>query len=326
VSDAAHIATGRRILSFLKDALEQRDPERDIPLASEIRSESEASLPEEEHGRAAALEALSQPAVEEFVTSPEMWGEAVNLVAIYLDGRRRNTPPERIRLSSVLLRALLLANAAGRTVFFRGIDEWNLLHALEPVLPGLALEPAEIVTLVCRIDAFTANDMARGSPMEAFKRWAAAHAGAARCVIDAWLDDEDWTGGLELSSIQVLVEGAVRGSSDGIAWRDAMIGRLLQANDEQRWALAATLACFAWPEPEPPVEERHKALLQHVSRLPARLVDVGMRAVARDQDPGGPAAGGSARSRVSCRGQGGLRRPRKRISSTVTSPGRGACS
>ncbi|AUX22421.1 uncharacterized protein SOCEGT47_029240 [Sorangium cellulosum] len=270
------------MLSFLRDALEQRDPERDIPLASEIQTELQASLPEAEQERAAALDEVIRPVVDDLAARPEVWSAAVNLTAIYLDGDRRGARSDQLRLSSILMRALLLANAAGRYVFFQGIDEWNLLEALAPVLPELDLDPREAAALVRRVDAFTANDMARGMPMEAIKRWAATHAVTARRMVDAWSDGHAWAAGLDLSSVQVLVEGAVRTLSDGVAWRDDVIGRLLQANEERRWALAATLACFAWPEHEPPVEARHKALLTHVGRLPARLVDVGLRAVARD--------------------------------------------
>ncbi|WP_437737367.1 hypothetical protein [Sorangium sp. So ce1335] len=276
------MATGRRVLSFLRDAIEQRDPDRDIPLAREIQDEIEASLLAGEQERTTALEAVIRPVVDGLAASPEAWGEAVNLTVIYLDEDRRGARSDQLLLSSSLLRALLMANAAGRYVFFQRIDEWNVLNALEPVLPSLELDPREAVALVGRIDAFTANDMARGTPMGAVKRWAAAHAETARRVVDAWLDDQEWAKGLGLSAVQVLVEGAVLGQPDGVAWRDAVIGRLLQANDEWRWALAATLACFAWPDPEPPVEARHEALLTHVDRLPGRLVAVGLRAVARD--------------------------------------------
>jgi hypothetical protein len=282
VSDATHRAAGGRIVSFLKDALAERDPERDIPLAEEIVSEIEASTPALEEERMAALVAVARPVIEDLASRPDAWSEAINLIAIYLDGERRGPQTEGLRLSSIVLRGLLWENKAGRSALFQGIDEWNVLSALEPILPGLELDAAEVVTLLRRVDAFTANDMARGTPMEALKRWAAAHAGTAGRIVDAWLGDEGWTEGLALSSVQVLVEGAVRAEPQLIAWRDTVIGRLVASNDEQRWALAAILACFAWPEPEPPVEARHKALLEHVGRLPARLVDVGLRALVRD--------------------------------------------
>lgn len=289
VNDASYRSIGDRIVAFLKDALAQRAPNRDIPLAKQIFDEIDTVTTQMSvAGHETALEAIAQPVIAEFVSHPKAWGEAINLITIYLDedrtldAKRPGELPGSLRLSTVVLRGFLRGNQADRSVFFRAIDEWNVLHALEPILPEFDLEAEEAVALLQRVDVFTANDMARREPMAALRQWAATHEATARRIVEAFLGKESWARELDLSLVQILVEGAVQEQASSLDWRDTVIKRLRDTNDEQQWALAAVIACFAWPKPEPRVEARHDSLLKHVERLPHRLVDVALRALTRD--------------------------------------------
>src|SRR5262249_45936575 len=104
-------------------------------------------------------------------------------------------------LASLVLRGLLEANKSGRAKFFEHIDEWFVLLALEPLLPGLSLDAPEAAVLCRRIDTFTARDSARGDAIEALVRWATHHPSVARSIVDAWFAQESWAAGLDLSSI-----------------------------------------------------------------------------------------------------------------------------
>jgi hypothetical protein len=289
VNHGTYRATGDRIIAFLRDARAQRVPDRDILLAKQIFDEIDiATAQKTVEIRRTTLEIIAQPVIEELISHPEAWSEAINLIAIYLDedrtleAKRSGELSDSLRLSTVVLRGFLRGNQADRSVFFQTIDEWNVLHALEPILPEFDLEAKEAVALLTRVDTFTANDMARSTPMAALKQWATAHEATAKHIVEAFLDNENWAKELDLSLVQILIEGAVQEQVSSRDWRDTVIMRLLATNDERRWALAAIIACFAWPKPEPHVEARHEALLKHVERLPHRLVDVGLRALTRD--------------------------------------------
>lgn len=269
---------------FLKDALEKRVPDRDIPLSKTIRDAVDEAVRASEQNRNVALEAVLRPVVEKLSPAPEKWGAAVALVSIYLDDHEQAHISDRLRMSSILLHGLLLDNPGRGAGFFREIKEWGAVRALCTFLPELDLGVEEAVTLFRTLDALTENVANRGDVMSPLGQWAVSHTLTARRIVDAWLGHEAWASGLASSSIQLLVESVVKGEEGkvGVAWRDLVIERLVRTNDEDQWALAAILACFAWPEPGPGVEVRHQALLDHVGRLPFVLMDVGLRAIVRD--------------------------------------------
>lgn len=282
MSDFKHRELSDRILVFLKDALEQRVPERDISLSKIIRDAIDETVRVSGQTRRAVLESILRPVVKELSPNPEKWGAAIALVSIYLDDRKQAQIPDRLRISSILLHELLRDNPSGRVSFFRDLKEWSAVQALCTFVPDLDLGAEEAVTLFRTVDGLTENVANRGDAMHPLGQWATSHTVTVRRMVDAWLGNEAWAGGLPASSVQLLVESVVKGDEGGVAWRDLVIERLIETNDEDQWALAAILACFAWPENGPAVEVRHQALLDHVGRLPFLLMDVGLRAIVRD--------------------------------------------
>jgi hypothetical protein len=262
--------------------MESRVPDRDILLSKTIRNALDEIVGVSGQPRHAVLESMLRPVVEELSPTPDEWGAAVALVSIYLDDRKQVQIPDRLRMASFLLHELLRDNPSGRVSFFRDLKEWSAVQALCTFVPELDLGAEEAVTLFRTVDGLTENVANRGDAMHPLGQWATSHTVTARQMVEAWLGNEAWAGGLPSSSVQLLVESVVKGDEGGVVWRDLVIERLVQTNDEDQWALAAILACFAWPENGPAVEVRHQALLDHVGRLPFLLIDVGLRAIVRD--------------------------------------------
>lgn len=296
-------AIGEQIVAFLRDALERRVPERDVPLAEAIRRKMLEALPEGDDQAAwrAWREAVVEPIVEAFSGAAERWELTIHLVSIYFSSLQTASPhplahptetitapggvvmrPIRLDLGPFVLAGLFRTAPGERVRFIDGMQSWNALRAITPLLGALELEVTEAAALIRRVDAFPHNDLASTEPLRALRGWIRAHPAIGRQIVDAWLEEEPWTAGLQASAIQILVEGVTSVGPEQLEWRAGVLDRLAQSNDENLWALMVWLSCIAWPEPMPPARERHDAMLKRVMRLPARLIDHGLGAVARD--------------------------------------------
>lgn len=275
-------AVGQRIIEFLDAALKERIPERDIEVSRGIMADLIAILPKEEPGWTEGIEKVATIVANALKGRASEWGRALHLGAIYFSASRLGTNPVRLAIS--ITRALLMnGSSSERLSFFAGIDDWDVLRSLASALPSIELTTVELAVFLQRADEFTRRDMTRGEVFDAIHAWAGAHGSIAQDVVDRWLRREPEYRDLETSSIAVLVEGIVAVDSSKIEWRNDVIKELVHRRDESSWQLAALLACFAWPEENPPsVIERHDELCKHVERLPERMVFTGLTAMWRD--------------------------------------------
>lgn len=296
-------AIGEQVVAFLRDALEARVPERDIPRAEAIRRKMLEALPDGDDQAAwrAWREAVAEPIVEAFSGAAGRWDPIVDLVSIYFFSLRTASShplahptetitesdgitkkPIRLDLGSFVLTGLFRAAPGSRQRFFEEMKSWNVIRSLSPIVRCLELDPHEASALIRRVEALTRNDLAASELIKQLGTWISEHPATGRRIVDGWLDGEPWAKGLDIPAIKILVETVTRAGAEQRKWRDRIIERLEQKNDESMWALCVWLACFAWPEPKPSARERHDALIGQVLRLPNRLLDHGLQAIVRD--------------------------------------------
>ena len=297
----------RRICDFLKAAIEQRRPERDVPMAEQIMADFLAALPVEEPGWSQGIEHVARIVAAELQENTEAWLQAIRLVAIYFDSidvgedsphprvTKRSAPeltrwsdriPGRIAVDLVepLVRRLLeQATPAARAMLFERSTEWEILSVLLSPLLLLDLSAEEVSMLLGPADRLTQAAINRAQYLDPFRDWAGRNIGTAKNVVERWLRREPGFVELGHSAIDVLVEGVVAHDADELRWRDEVVERLSRSRDAASWQLAAYLACFAWPEDSrPPVAQRHAALRKHVERSPERMLATALQAMARD--------------------------------------------
>ena len=303
-------AIGERIAAFLRQALESRDFERDKRVSEDIGAELLAALPRQSAAHpewSAALAHTTRATVQMLAGHPEIWPGAFALVADYFHEiqvprdcdhpatdrsfstgsateQRYTIPIDHIG-RFVAVRVLGEATPVERMIFWPQVEDWDVLPLVADVLSGLALDVDESALFLAHADAFTSSDGARGPIFDKIEEWAGAHPETAKTIADRWERRDPAQISLGISSVEVLVVGVVAAHPTERVWRDALIDKLTASGSEDRWRLAAVLACFAWPkEPAPSVATRHDELKKHVQRLPERLVITGLLAMRRDAD------------------------------------------
>lgn len=307
---------GARIAIFLERALIDLEPERDGPGSEQIcgdllkvlDSAAAWEVADEASARESwrdALERIAKQVAMVFEDRPEQWSRVAKLAAIYIRSawvpkhclakydmqRRQPGGPVlhyvELDFATPFLRGLLpSARAEQRAVFFDEIKSWEVWTALANALDSFPPTSEELAAAFRSFDTFSRNDGARGDIFEKLMAWAASVPDVVQRVVDGWLSQEPAYALLDREPIRLLVEALVEqhGADEKIiVWKDRLIDSLSRRNEEHYWKLAALLACFAWPK-EPPtlVAVRHASLLEHVRRLPGRLVNVGLFAMIRD--------------------------------------------
>lgn len=277
-----------RIVRFLEAALVERVPERDIP-ESEAICASMLRVLEASGSWEGTRDEIARAAAQRFAGRPETWTVAANIAGIYLRRTPSGEAASRIELGFLpaFVRGLMeRAEPSDRTTFFRALKEWKVWRAVAGVLPNLEVSAEELLVLLQSFDDFSRNNIARWEVFRLLMAWSAQRPDVARAVVDGWFRGELPFSGLDREPIRFLVEAIVgeHGTEQKIReWRDQLIKELSERGDEADRRLAAMLSCFAWPkDPRPPAETRHAHLLQHVRRLPAQLVEEGLRAMVRD--------------------------------------------
>jgi hypothetical protein len=286
-----------RVWSFLQTAMEDREPTRDIAVAKAIVSDIYGLLAKAKR-KGVAIEPLHVQAVErtvsELVLAPARWSRAIMLAHLYLHNERHDqtdsTEPQdqlnlQFNLGDSLLDALLgRARSDDRIQFFQNIDDWQVYHAVEQVLPTAILTEQEVLALLVHSAEFGRGDMALGLVLQAISKWASNQPDVAMSIVNQWVDDQVAVSALDESAIRSLVTGVVRGSSD-VAWRNTIVDKLDSKGRKQDRKLALILICHAWPvSDEDQVEERHKSLIERTRRYPEFLVDTALWAIRFDTE------------------------------------------
>jgi hypothetical protein len=199
----------------------------------------------------------------------------VDFISIHIDGGKSQASS----LTQLLVLELPRHRKALRVPFFQTAEERTLL-TVDRVLPEIDLDVDEGLAIIARF-ASGARDPMVPVYSEGLLEWARLHTETARAVVDAWLSGEARTRNLPPRALGAIAEGATKGTG-GLAWRRHVLARLGTRADEESWALAVFLACFAWQEAPPPPEERHIALLDQVKRCPRRLIGAGIAALHRE--------------------------------------------
>ncbi len=309
-------AIGAQIATFLERALIDLEPERDVPGSEQICVDllkvldhaAAWEVAEEAAARESwrhALEDIAKQVAIVFKEQPEQWSRVAKLVGIYIRSawvpkhhlakyhmqRRQPAGPVlhyvELDFATPFLRGLLSsARAEQRAVFLGEVKSWEVWTALADALDSFHPTSEELATAFRSFDTFSRNDGARGDIFEKLMAWAASAPDVVQRVVDGWLNQEPAYTTLDREPIRLLVEALVEqhGADEKIIeWRNRLIEGLSRRSEEHCWKLAALLTCFAWPrEPPTPVATRHALLLEHVRRLPGRLVNIGLHAMIRD--------------------------------------------
>jgi hypothetical protein len=169
-----------------------------------------------------------------------------------------------------------------RIPFLESVNSWPVLTTIAAALPDLRLEGEEFVAFARTASVLAKGDAGSAPVYEAVRSWASRHQETARQIVEARLTAAEWACHLTLEILQLVVESVIASKPpDWEPWRNDVLRRLREDRNEESWCLATYLACFAWPEPPPPAQERLAALLDDVRRIPRRLGGVGLAATAR---------------------------------------------
>jgi hypothetical protein len=297
---------GERVWRFLEQALDGRDPDRDVPAAQVILHDLVDTISgtglTKERWDADLLRTVDVP-VKALLSHPERWNEAIKLTAIYFSSEWRNehpfaditisrgigtpiqTPlhPIDIDLELPLLKQLLArADEESRIRFFSDISEHAVLNALKVVLPTFDLTFREMVTLIHRVGLLGDQNFGTGSFYEAVLRWSTTHPAIARQIADAWLIREPSASSLSADALLGFVRGAVV-EAINLDWRDKVLEQLDTRFSEDDSRLAVFVANLAWPRSRhADVEARHGFLVSRIQRRPELLVETGIRAMFLD--------------------------------------------
>lgn len=306
-------AIAARIVQFLKRAAIELEPARDVPDSEQICRDlldvldkaAAWGVADEAAGNESwqrALEGIAERVAVAFKDRAEEWPTIATLVRVYFrtvlveehsraEKRYTHPTPSGKVLRSIeigLLKPFLVqllgpADQDTRIRFFDVLDDrpvcWTLADALDALVLS-ALEAAALLRCLC-----SQKVNALGLKRREVTSWAVDNSAVAKEVVDGWMREVVPYRDLSPDAMPVLVEAVVGGHREEMSWRNHLIAGLTERNDEGSWALAAYLACHAWPkEPIPAVSERHALLLEHVRRLPERLLGVGLRCMVREAD------------------------------------------
>jgi hypothetical protein len=148
-------------------------------------------------------------------------------------------------------------------------------------LARMVLDADDLLALLPPLHEQTKDDLMAGEIQLAVRKWGEVNVGTACLVVEGWVRGDRRVRAIPTEYVQMLAEGVVR-ATGAAEWRDRMIGILSEGTTPDEWGLAARLACFAWPDPNPPASERHRLLLEHIRKMPAVLARHGLDACARD--------------------------------------------
>ncbi|MGK3998509.1 hypothetical protein [Sorangium sp. So ce1024] len=223
-------------------------------------------------GKAAAV---LREAVEQISQPAEFWARAVDFVSIHID----EIGGKAASITQLLVLELLRHRKTLRVPFFQTVED-RILFNVDRILPEIDLDVDECLAVIARC-ASGARDPIVPFYSEGLLEWARLHTETARAVVEAWLSGEARTNNLPPRVLGAITEGATKGTG-GLEWKQEVLARLGTRPDEESWALAVFLACFAWQEAPPPPEERHIALQSQVTRCPRRLIGAGIAALHRE--------------------------------------------
>lgn len=297
----------RRICDFLRTALEQRRPERDVPMAEQIMADFLTALPVEEPGWSQGIEHVASIIATELQENAEAWPQAIRLVDIYFDSIdvgedsphprvTKRSAPEQTRWSDRISGTIAVdlvvplvrmhlehATPAARAMLLERSTEWEILCVLLGPLLLLDLSSEEVSMLLGPADRLTQRVINRAQYIDPFHDWAGRNIDTAKEIVERWLRHEPGFVELSHAAIDVLVEGVMARHADELQWRDEIVERLSRSKEAASRQLATYLACFAWPEDSrPPVAHRHAELRKHVERSPERMLATALQAMARD--------------------------------------------
>lgn len=291
-------ALGQRVEQFLRDAMAGLDPKREIARSEAIM----ADLGRATEGRlyspgewSEVLDRVVRPVVQSFGSEPESWTEAVRLARIYLTkvpppGTPAQSPdhagtirnPVDARLDQALLRGLLESTSTTtRMPFLASIQDRYVMQALAAILDpsSTALSVDELTVLWRQLEETTRGDGVRPWVMDPLGAWVMANPDTGKAVVESWFAGTPPASDFDMPALGVLIETLARVVDRD--WVDDTLRRLEACPHLEVWRTLAWLACFAWPEGTP-VSRRHEALVAQVRRLPAQLIDAGLRALSRD--------------------------------------------
>jgi hypothetical protein len=297
---------GQRIWGFLSQALDGRDPDRDVPAARAILRDLVDAISGPGLTRArwdADLVRIVDVPVKALLRHPARWNEAVKLTAIYFATEWRDEHPfadasvargvgapdrptqhpVRVHLDILLLEQLLARAAEeSRLHFLSNFDERAVTNSLKSILPRLDLSFQDMVALVQRVESLGDQDLWMGSFYEAVLGWSEIHADTGKQIADAWLARSAPASSLSSDALLALVRGAVLGSGD-LEWRDQVLGILDAFFSDETSRLAVFVVNLAWPRSRySDVQARHEFLISWIRRRPELLVETGIRAMFGD--------------------------------------------
>jgi hypothetical protein len=222
--------------------------------------------------------AVLREVIEQISQPVEFWARAVDFVSIHIDVIGGRSPTS---IAQLLALELLRHRKALRIPFFQTVADRLLVSAVDQILPELDLDADECLAIIARCAISGTSDPIVPFYSSGLIQWARSHAETAREAVEAWLSDEPRARNLPPRAFGAIAEGATK-STGGLEWRRDVLAKLGARSDEESWALAGFLACFAWQEPPPPPEERHIALQSQVKRCPRRLICAGIAAMHRE--------------------------------------------
>lgn len=292
---------GEKLCKLLNEAVTCPGTPIDPARANSLLLELLTLLPSDDDSWQRGLTSVIQPTVDAFISRPHDWHPLLKVAATHLRlihttsehpqarkhvlegaGGNKNHPIYFNLEEKLLLEILNRATEEQRVEFLRGAQNWATLRMLCSVgLGQFRFRPSELVELLNSFTKATAADLGGGRIFQNILDSIHANPSTAIEIIDKWREGSQFID-LDPNALALLVRGIVSGvGSGGVVWRDRVIQRLEELNEERWWQTATHLACVAWP-PNTDVQVRHEALLLCTRRHPERLLSIALRTIVED--------------------------------------------